>query len=231
MLDEALKGLTIKIEGVDDSVAHSSDIVMLFRILHGVSHNQSRTNREDVERRIALGEPRIGEAKPPAIEAPPAVRRLSALDWDEFVAGHRTGLIQWNREQLGPFVSRLDRLARSTLDLLSILHKVSEAGAKFRSLEDPWADTTTPHGELMVTILAGLATFERHLIKARTEEGRKRAKERGIRFGRPPKLTAFQRQEAIERLQSGESQADVARAYNVNPAAICRLRRSELGAE
>ncbi len=53
-----------------------------------------------------------------------------------------------------------------------------------------WADTTTPHGELMVTILAGLATFERHLIKARAEDGRKRAEERGVRFGRPPKLTS-----------------------------------------
>jgi DNA invertase Pin-like site-specific DNA recombinase len=80
----------------------------------------------------------------------------------------------------------------------------------------------------MVTILAGLATFERHLIKARTEEGRKGAKERGVRFGRPSKLTPFQRREAIERLHNGESQADVARAYNVDPAAICRLRRSEL---
>jgi len=128
-------------------------------------------------------------------------------------------------------VARLDRLARSTLDLLAILRRVTEAGAKFRSLKDPWADTTTPHGELMVTILAGLATFERHLIKARTEDGRKRAKERGVRFGRPPKLTTFQRQEAMERLHNGESQANVARAYNINPAAICRLRRSELGIE
>ena len=66
-------------------------------------------------------------------------------------------------------VTRLDRLARSTLDLLSILRRITEVGAKFRSLKDPWADTTTPHGELMVTILAGLATFERHLIKARTD--------------------------------------------------------------
>jgi DNA invertase Pin-like site-specific DNA recombinase len=127
-------------------------------------------------------------------------------------------------------VSRLDRLARSTLDLLSILHRVAEAGAKFRSLKDPWADTTTPHGELMVTILAGLATFERHLIKVRTEEGRKRAQGRGVRFGRPPKLTPFQRREAIQRLANGESQADVARAYNVDPAAICRLRRTGLAA-
>jgi DNA invertase Pin-like site-specific DNA recombinase len=120
-------------------------------------------------------------------------------------------------------VSRLDRLARSTLDLLTILRRVTDAGAKFRSLKDPWADTTTPHGELMVTILAGLATFERHLIKARTDDGRKAAQARGVRFGRPPKLTAFQRQEALQRLANGETQADVARAYNVDPAAICRL--------
>ena len=78
----------------------------------------------------------------------------------------------------------------------------------------------------MVTILAGLATFERHLIKARTEDGRKRAKDRGVRFGRPPKLTPFQRQEAMQRVANGESQADVARAYNVDPAVICRLAAS-----
>src|SRR5262245_47929384 len=72
-------------------------------------------------------------------------------------------------------VTRLDRLARSTRDLLNILDTISKAGANFKSLADAWADTTTPHGDLMITILAGLATFERHLIKARTEEGRKRA--------------------------------------------------------
>src|SRR5215831_16945717 len=87
-------------------------------------------------------------------------------------------------------VTRLDRLARSTRDLLNILDTISRAGAKFKSLADAWADTTTPHGELMITILAGLATFERHLIKARTDEGRKRAQARGIRFGRPLKLSA-----------------------------------------
>jgi DNA invertase Pin-like site-specific DNA recombinase len=93
-------------------------------------------------------------------------------------------------------VTRLDRLARSTRDLLNILDAVAESGAKFRSLADAWADTSSPHGELMVTILAGLATFERHLIKARTDEGRKRAKAEGVKFGRTPKLTAHQRQEA-----------------------------------
>ena len=85
-------------------------------------------------------------------------------------------------------VTRLDRLARSTRDLLNVLDQVSQSGAKFRSLADSWADTTTPHGELMVTVLAGLATFERHLIRARTDEGRKRAQARGVRFGRPFKL-------------------------------------------
>jgi DNA invertase Pin-like site-specific DNA recombinase len=121
-------------------------------------------------------------------------------------------------------VSRLDRLARSTRDLLNLLDAIAEVGAKFRSLGDPWADTTTPHGELMITILAGLATFERHLIRARTGEGRKRAQDRGVKFGRPRKLTAHQRQEALVRLAAGETQADVARTYAVDPTTIGRLQ-------
>jgi DNA invertase Pin-like site-specific DNA recombinase len=120
-------------------------------------------------------------------------------------------------------VTRLDRLARSTRDLLNILDQVSKAGAKFKSLHDAWADTSTPHGELMVTVLAGLATFERHLIRARTSEGRKRAMDRGVRFGRPSKLTPHQRKEAIERLIAGETQADIARSFNVNATTIGRL--------
>ena len=99
-------------------------------------------------------------------------------------------------------VTRLDRLARSTRDLLNILDQISKAGAKFRSLADAWADTSTMHGELMVTILAGLATFERHLIRARTDEGRKRAQARGVRFGRKPKLSRYQIEEALGRRAS-----------------------------
>ena len=72
-------------------------------------------------------------------------------------------------------VTKLDRLARSTRDLLNTLAAIGEAGAGFRSLGDPWADTTTPHGKLMITVLGGLAEFERHLILARTNEGRQRA--------------------------------------------------------
>jgi DNA invertase Pin-like site-specific DNA recombinase len=75
-------------------------------------------------------------------------------------------------------VTRLDRLARSTRDLLNVLATVSDRGAGFKSLADDWADTTTAHGRLMLTILGGLAEFERELIKARTGEGRQRAKAR-----------------------------------------------------
>jgi DNA invertase Pin-like site-specific DNA recombinase len=88
---------------------------------------------------------------------------------------------------------------------------------------DTWADTTTPHGRLMLTVLGGLAEFERELIRARTGEGRKRAQARGVKFGRPRKLTVHQRQEALERLAAGETQADVARTYNVDATTIGRL--------
>jgi DNA invertase Pin-like site-specific DNA recombinase len=104
-------------------------------------------------------------------------------------------------------VTRLDRLARSTRELLNVLDAVGKAGAGFRSLADAWADTTTPHGRLMLTVLGGLAEFERELIKARTEEGRKRAQARGVRFGRKLKLTLHQRQEALARRKAGETLA------------------------
>jgi DNA invertase Pin-like site-specific DNA recombinase len=120
-------------------------------------------------------------------------------------------------------VTRLDRLARSTRDLLNVIDAVSKRGAGFRSLKDAWADTTSPHGRLMLTVLGGLAEFERELIRARTGEGRKRAQERGVRFGRPRKLTPHQRLEALARLQAGGTQADIARSYAVDATTIGRL--------
>ena len=121
-------------------------------------------------------------------------------------------------------VTRLDRLARSTRDLLNIVATIAEREAGLRSLKDSWADTTTPHGRLMLTILGGLAEFERELIRARTGDGRKRAKDRGVRFGRPAALTPHQRHEALQRLANGEVQADVARSYDVSQATISRLQ-------
>jgi DNA invertase Pin-like site-specific DNA recombinase len=120
-------------------------------------------------------------------------------------------------------VTRLDRLARSTRDLLNVLDTVAKAGAGFRSIADAWADTTTPHGRLMLTGLGGLAEFERELIKARTDEGRKRAQTRGVRFGRKLKLTAHQRQEALARRAVGEALVEIGRSYNVSHSTISRL--------
>jgi DNA invertase Pin-like site-specific DNA recombinase len=120
-------------------------------------------------------------------------------------------------------VTRLDRLARSTRDLLNILHTLGERSIGFRSLAEAWADTTTPYGRLLVTVLAGFAEFERELINARTSEGRARAKARGVRFGRPNALDTHQQQEAIQRLANGETQADLARSYGVGVATINRL--------
>src|SRR6201984_57321 len=122
-------------------------------------------------------------------------------------------------------VMRLDRLARSTRDLLNTLAAIAEKNAGFRSLGDVWADTTQPHGRLMLTVLGGLAEFERDLIRARTGEGRERAKARGVKMGRPPKLTPHQAKEALRRRDAGEPMRDVAKTYNVSHSTISRLAR------
>jgi DNA invertase Pin-like site-specific DNA recombinase len=120
-------------------------------------------------------------------------------------------------------VTKLDRLARSTRDLLNTLATIAARGAGFKSLGDTWADTTTPHGKLMITVLGGLAEFERHLILSRTGEGRERAKARGVKFGRKPKLTKHQRDQALARRAAGEPLTEIAKTYNVSHMTISRL--------
>ena len=120
-------------------------------------------------------------------------------------------------------VARLDRLARSTRDLLNTLATISTKGASFRSLGDAWADTTTAHGRLILTVLGGLAEFERELIVTRTTEGRVRAVAAGVKLGRKPTLMPHQKGEAIKRRKKGESPAVIARSYNVNRWTIQRL--------
>jgi len=149
---------------------------------------------------------------------------------DVHVSGAKTDRAQLARliETLEPgdvlMVTRLDRLARSTRDLLNTLAAITEQNAGFRSLGDAWADTTTSHGRLMLTVLGGLAEFERDLIRTRTGEGRERAKARGVKLGRKPKLTVQQRQEAIKRRDvDGEPIRDIARSYNVHNSTISRL--------
>ena len=149
---------------------------------------------------------------------------------DVHVSGAKTDRAQLRRllDQLEAddvlMVTRLDRLARSTRDLLNVLATITAKKAGFRSLGDTWADTTTSHGRLMLTVLGGLAEFERDLIRARTGEGRERAKARGVKMGRPHKLTDHQKREAIKRREQGdESLTEIGRSYNVSAATISRL--------
>ena len=157
--------------------------------------------------------------------------RVRRIDRDDLAVDEPTDRAQLRRviETLEQgdvlMVTRLDRLARSTRDLLNTLAAVTERKAGFRSLSDTWADTTTSHGRLMLTVLGGLAEFERDLIRTRTGEGRERAEARGVKLGRKPKLTIHQRQEAIKRRDvDGEPIRDIARSYNVHNSTISRLK-------
>jgi DNA invertase Pin-like site-specific DNA recombinase len=149
----------------------------------------------------------------------------------EVASGAKTDLTQLRRllDTLSPgdvvTVTRLDRLARSTRDLLNTLATITGKKAGFRSLGDAWADTTTAHGRLMLTVLGGLAEFERELIRNRTSEGRARAKARGVKLGRIPKLAPHQQYEAIKRRDKGEETlAEIGHSYNVSGWTISRLR-------
>ena len=117
-------------------------------------------------------------------------------------------------------VTRIDRLACSTFDLFAIGKRIVDAKAQFRSLAEPWADTGTSTGHLMIAVLGGLADVERHLIRTRTAEGRSRAQKRGQRMGRPPKLTAVQQAEARRRRAEGATLAELARSYGVGKSTI-----------
>src|SRR5207302_4716241 len=113
-------------------------------------------------------------------------------------------------------VWKLDRLARSTRDLLEIMETIRTAEASFRSLSEPWADTTTHVGKMIMTVFAGIAEFERDLIRERTAAGRKAAKSRGVRFGRPPKLNAEQEQLARRLIGEGKPVSEIARTFKVH---------------
>jgi DNA invertase Pin-like site-specific DNA recombinase len=117
---------------------------------------------------------------------------------------------------------RLDRLARSIRDLLTTIDRIEAVGAHIKALEDPWLDTTTPHGELILTVMGGLHEFERKLIRARCEEGIKRAKARGKRFGRKPRLGLGEREKIAERYAKGETMKALAREYSVGEATVWR---------
>jgi DNA invertase Pin-like site-specific DNA recombinase len=121
-------------------------------------------------------------------------------------------------------VTRIDRLARSAFDLFAIVKQIVDAKAQFRSLAEPWADTGTSTGRLMIAVLGGLADVERNLIRrTRTAEGRSRAQKRGQRMGRKPKLTEEQQAEALRRRAEGATLVELARSYGVGKSTISRL--------
>ncbi|UXT53281.1 recombinase family protein (plasmid) [Agrobacterium tumefaciens] len=120
-------------------------------------------------------------------------------------------------------VTRLDRLARSTIDLLQIVERIKEKGAGLKSLAEPWADTTTPAGKMVMTVFAGIADFERSLILDRTSAGRAAAKARGVRFGPPPSLTPEQIAHARHLIeQEGKPVSTVARLVGVHRSTLYR---------
>jgi DNA invertase Pin-like site-specific DNA recombinase len=123
-------------------------------------------------------------------------------------------------------VTRIDRLARSTFDLFAIVKRIAEAAAQFCSLAEPWADTATPTGRLMLAVLGGLADVERDLIRTRTAEGRSRAQKRGQHMGRPCALTSQQQAEARQRREDGATLKELAQSYNVSRATVSRLCRT-----
>ncbi len=121
-------------------------------------------------------------------------------------------------------VWKLDRLARSTQNLLELADQIKNAEASFCSLSEPWADTTSPSGKMIMTVFAGIAEFERDLIRERTGAGRAAAKDRGVRFGRPEKMNAEQKLLAKRLLQENKSVSEIAKTFNVHKATIYRLQ-------
>jgi DNA invertase Pin-like site-specific DNA recombinase len=119
-------------------------------------------------------------------------------------------------------VTRLDRLARSTRDLLDIAEHIRAVGAGLRSLEEPWADTTTPAGRMVLTVFAGIAEFERALIVDRTRNGRVAAKARGVKFGPPATLTAEQIEHARKMVEDGANMTKAARFLGVHRSTLYR---------
>lgn len=124
-------------------------------------------------------------------------------------------------------VTRLDRLARSTRDLLALVEQIHETGAAFKSLSEPWADTTTPAGKMVITIFAGVAEFERSLIAERTEKGRQEARKKGKHLGAPKKLTDEKRAALLELLAAGKQPGEAARIFGVHRTTVHRVIREE----
>ncbi|ARW11940.1 MULTISPECIES: recombinase family protein [Acetobacter] len=120
-------------------------------------------------------------------------------------------------------VTRLDRLARSTFDLFSIVKVITEKNSQFYSISEPWTDTSTSTGRLMLAVLGGLADVERDLIRNRTSEGRARAIAQGKKMGRPSKITSAQRKEIIQYRKNGKTLDEIAKYFGISSTTVSRI--------
>ena len=149
--------------------------------------------------------------------------------YQEKISGAKRERLELQRllDQLRPddivVVWKLDRLARSTQHLLELVELIRIAGASFCSLSEPWADTTSHSCKMIMTVFAGIAEFERDLIRERTSAGRIAAQKRGVRFGRPEKMNEEQKSLARRLLQENKSVSEIAKTFNVHKATIYRL--------
>jgi DNA invertase Pin-like site-specific DNA recombinase len=123
-------------------------------------------------------------------------------------------------------VTRLDRLARNTRDLLDLAERLNDKRAGLRSLAEPWADTTSPAGKMLLIILAGIAEFERALIISRTAEGRTAALRRGVKFGPKFKLSTEQIALARAAIEGGQTVRETARALGIHTATLYRALKT-----
>jgi DNA invertase Pin-like site-specific DNA recombinase len=158
------------------------------------------------------------------VEGPASALRRGFFNQYPVVAERRTWQRVLARQGYAYAGWRIDRLARSTLDLFAIVKRIVDAGGQFKSLAEPWADTATSTGRLMIAVLGGLADVERDLIRTRTAEGRSRATARGQHMGRPPSLTSQQQAEARRRRENGATLKELSKSYNVSESTISRLR-------
>lgn len=120
-------------------------------------------------------------------------------------------------------VISIDRIAGSLFELLTVLKRFNAKDCQFRSLSEPWVDSTSSTGMLTLTVLEALANLDRSLKRIAAANGRFESKAKGIHLGRSPKLTPGQRQEAIARREAGESPAVIARSYGVSRTTVIRL--------
>ena len=158
--------------------------------------------------------------------------RAAGCSSREKVTGARADRLELNKMlgKLAPgdvvTVTRIDRLARSTFDLFGIVKRIVDAKAQFRSIAEPWADSTSSTGRMMLAVLGGLADVERDLIRTRTAEGRSRAKAQGKHMGRPPSLTAVQQREATRRRAQGATLQELADSYDRRISTMRRATRA-----